>query len=75
MAVDSQTIAGVLLSLSAAVLTWFILRLRQRRRLDIVEIEMEYSGRAKSPENLMVPDENALAELDRLLESSLESEE
>ena len=75
MAADSQTIAAVLLSLSAAGLIWFILRLRQRRKLDIVEVEKEYSGQAKSPENLMVPDENALAELDRLLESSLESEE
>jgi len=75
MAADSQTIAAVLLSLSAAGLIWYILRLRQRRRSDIVEIEMEYSGRAKSPENLIVPDEIALAELERLLESSLESEE
>ena len=75
MAADSQTIAAVLLSLSAAGLIWYIPRLRQRRRSDIVEIEMEYSGRAKSPENLIVPDEIALAELERLLESSLESEE
>ena len=75
MAADSQTIAAVLLSLSAAGLIWFILRLRQRRKLDIVEVEKEYSGQAKSPENLMIPDENALAELDRLLESSPDSDE
>ncbi len=75
MAVDSQTIAAVLLSLSAAVLLCFILRLRQQRRLDIVEVEKEYSGRAKNPDDLMVPDDNAIAELERLLESSFESEE
>ena len=75
MAADSQTIAAVLLSLSAAGLIWFILRLRQRRKLDIVEIEKEYSGRAKNPDDLMVPDDNAIAELERLLESSFESEE
>ncbi|MDG1536486.1 MAG: hypothetical protein P8Q45_04605 [Candidatus Thalassarchaeaceae archaeon] len=75
MAADSQTIATVLLSISAAGLIWFILRLRQRRKLDIVEIEKEYSGRAKNPDDLMVPDDNAIAELERLLESSFESEE
>ena len=67
MAADSQTIATVLLSISAAGLIWFILRLRQRRKLDIVEIEKEYSGRAKNPDDLMVPDDNAIAELERLL--------
>ncbi|MDP6885708.1 MAG: hypothetical protein QGI58_02350 [Candidatus Thalassarchaeaceae archaeon] len=75
MAVDSQTIAAVLLSLSAVGLIWYILRLRQRRRSDIIEVEEEYSGQAKNPQSLMIPDEDALAELDRLLESSLESEE
>ena len=75
MAVDSQTIAAVLLSLSAAGLIWYILRLRQRRRSDILEVEEEYSGQAKNPQSLMIPDEDALAELDRLLESSIESEE
>jgi hypothetical protein len=75
MAADSQTIAAVLLSLSAAGLLWFILRLRQQRRLDVVEVEKEYSGRAKNPDDLMVPDDNAIAELERLLESSFESEE
>ena len=75
MAVDSQTIAAVLLSLSAAGLIWYILRLRQRRRSDIIEVEEEYSGQAKNPHSLMIPDEDALAELDRLLESSIESEE
>jgi hypothetical protein len=75
MDVDSQTIAAVLLSLSAVGLIWYILRLRQRRRSDIIEVEEEYSGQAKNPQSLMIPDEDALAELDRLLESSLESEE
>ena len=75
MAADSHTIATVVLSISAAGLIWFILRLRQRRKLDIVEIEKEYSGRAKNPDDLMVPDDNAIAELERLLESSFESEE
>tara|TARA_B100000029_G_C17188130_1_gene819567 strand:- start:241 stop:360 length:120 start_codon:yes stop_codon:yes gene_type:complete len=35
----------------------------------------EYSGRAKNPERLMVPDDEALDELDRLLENTLVSDE
>lgn len=74
MATDSLSIAGVLLSLSAAGLIFYILRLRQRRRAALLEDE-EYSGRARNPERLMVPDDEALDELDRLLEKTLVSDE
>lgn len=67
MAADTQSIAGVLLSLSAAGLLFYILRLRQRRRAGLVSEEV-YSGQAKNPERFMQPDAAALADLDRLLE-------
>lgn len=74
MAADTLSVAGVLLSLSAAGLIFYILRLRQRRRAALAEDE-EYSGRARNPERLMVPDAEALEELDRLLDKTLASDE
>ncbi len=73
MAADSLSIAGILLSLTAAGLIFFILRLQQRRRATFAEGE-EYSGRARHPDQLMVPDAEALEELDRLLEQAIVSE-
>ncbi len=74
MAADSLSFASVLLSLSAAGLIFYILRLRQRRRAALLENE-EYSGRARNPQRLMVPDDEALEELDRLLEKTLMPDE
>tara|TARA_B100001250_G_scaffold11004_1_gene9536 strand:+ start:109 stop:333 length:225 start_codon:yes stop_codon:yes gene_type:complete len=73
--VDTQTILAMILSISAGLMIWFILRLRQNRRMNILEDLEEYSGMAKNPERLMDPDDEALDELDRLLSKEFNSEE
>jgi len=73
--VDTQTILAMILSISAGLMIWFILRVRQNRRMNILEGLEEYSGMAKNPERLMDPDDEALDELDRLLSKEFNSEE
>ncbi|MFL2971992.1 MAG: hypothetical protein ACJZ4M_06455 [Candidatus Thalassarchaeaceae archaeon] len=73
--VDTQTILAMILSISAGLMIWFILRLRQNRRMNILEDLEEYSGMAKNPERLMDPGDEALDELDRLLSKEFNSEE
>ena len=72
---DSVTILAMILSITAGLMIWYILRLRQNRRMNIFEDLEEYSGLAKNPEELMDPDDKALDELDRLLSKEFESEE
>ena len=72
---DTQTILAMVLSITAGLMIWYILRLRQNRRMNIFEGLEEYSGLAKNPEELMDPDDKALDELDRLLSKEFESEE
>ena len=71
----AQDILSVLLSVSAGLLIWLLLRIRQKRRLKtIVESEV-YSGNARNPQRLKDPDAKALAELDKLLTERFDSEE
>lgn len=72
---DSQTILAMILSITAGLMIWYILRSRQNRRMNIYEDLEEYSGLAKNPEELMNPDDKALDELDRLLSKEFESKE
>jgi len=72
---DNQTILGILLTISAGLLIWYILGLRQKRRMSASEDSVDYSGMARNPEKLMYPDEEALEELDRLLSKEFDSEE
>ena len=72
---DTQTILAMILSITAGLMIWYILRLRQNRRMDSLEDLEEYSGRAIYPEKLMNPDEEALDELDRLLSKEFDSDE
>ena len=71
---DTQTILAMILSITAGLMIWYILRSRQNRRMNIFEDLEEYSGLAKNPEELMDPDDKALDELDRLLSKELDSE-
>jgi hypothetical protein len=75
MAIDWESISTAVLSLSALALLWFILRLRQRRLLASKTNAFEYSGEARNPSDLMVPDAEGLAELDRLLALRSDSDE
>ena len=72
---DTQTILAVLLTISAGLLIWYILGLRQKRRMSDSEDLVDYSGMARNPEKLMEPDQAALEELDRLLSQEFDSEE
>lgn len=72
---DTQTILAVLLTISAGLLIWYILGLRQKRRINGSEDLVDYSGMARNPDKLMEPDEEALEELDRLLSQEFDSEE
>lgn len=72
---DIQNILEVLLTISAGLLIWYILGLRQKRRISALEDSVDYSGMAKNPEKLMDPDQDALEDLDRLLSKKFDSEE
>ena len=72
---DTQTVLAVLLTISAGLLIWYILGLRQKLRMSAYEDSVDYSGMARNPEKLMDPDEEALEELDRLLSKEFDSEE
>ena len=72
---DTQTVLAVLLTISAGLLIWYILGLRQKRRMSASEDSVDYSGMARNPEKLMDPDREALEELDRLLSKEFDSEE
>ena len=72
---DTQTILAVLLTISAGLLIWYILGLRQKRRINGSEDLVDYSGMARNPDKLMEPDQAALEELDRLLSQEFDSEE
>ncbi len=72
---NTQNILEVLLTISAGLLIWYILGLRQKRRISALEDSVDYSGMARNPEKLMDPDQEALEDLDRLLSNEFDSEE
>ncbi|MGB1459296.1 MAG: hypothetical protein ACPHDQ_03970 [Candidatus Thalassarchaeaceae archaeon] len=72
---NTQNILEVLLTISAGLLIWYILGLRQKRRISALEDSVDYSGMARNPEKLMDPDQEALEDLDRLLSKEFDSEE
>ena len=72
---DTQTILAMILSISAGLMIWYILRLRQNGRINILEDLEDYSGMARDPEKLMEPDDEALDELDRIISKDFDSQE
>ena len=72
---DTQTILAMILSISAGLMIWYILRLRQNGRINILEDLEDYSGMARDPEKLMEPDDEALNELDRIISKEFDSQE
>jgi hypothetical protein len=46
---------------------WILLRHRQKNRLLQITDNDDYSGMARDPRSLMVTDENAMEQFDRLL--------
>jgi hypothetical protein len=68
MAVFTEIAVNLLFLLTAGALIWLFLRLRQRRRVSEEGIDGHYSGAAKDPESLMEPDDEALEEMEDLLQ-------
>ncbi len=68
MAIEWETIFQGLLSFSALILVWLILRLRQKRIIASLSNIDDYSGEARDPEQLMRLDDEAMTELSQLLD-------
>ncbi|HJO42553.1 MAG TPA: hypothetical protein QF508_04010 [Candidatus Thalassarchaeaceae archaeon] len=68
MAIEWETIFQWLLSFSALILVWLILRLRQKRIIASLSNIDDYSGEARDPEQLMRLDDEAMTELSQLLD-------
>ena len=68
MAIEWETIFQWLLSFSALILVWLILRLRQKRIIASLSNIDDYSGEARDPEQLMRLDDEAMTELSKLLD-------
>ena len=68
MAIEWETIFQWLLSFSALILVWLILRLRQKRIIASLSNIDDYSSEARDPEQLMLLDDEAMTELSQLLD-------
>jgi len=63
----------LVLTFSAGFMIWQLLKLRQRNMLiNTGHFDEDYSGEAKNPEKFMEPDEDALDEMQDLLDKALE---
>ena len=70
MAGLSDILATLVMIAISGYLVWTILRIRQRRMKFAAEGGDDYSGDAKEPEALTTPDDEALEDMDNLLEQA-----
>tara|TARA_A100001037_G_scaffold170207_1_gene152865 strand:- start:1267 stop:1503 length:237 start_codon:yes stop_codon:yes gene_type:complete len=70
MAGLTDILATLVMIAISGYLVWTILRIRQRRMKFAAEGGDDYSGEAKEPEALTTPDDEALEDMDNLLEQS-----
>ena len=70
MVAFTELAANLILLGTAGALICLLLRLRQRRRVGEKGIDGHYSGAAQDPESLMDPDDEALEEMDDLLQQA-----
>ncbi len=72
--VDLSTfVIMLILVLSAGLMIWQLLKLRQKNMLiNSGHFDEDYSGEAKNPEKFMEPDEDALEEMQELLDKAME---
>ena len=70
MAGLSDILATLVMIAISGYLVWTILRIRQRRMKFAAEGGDDYSGEAKEPEALTNPNEEALEDIDNLLEQA-----
>jgi hypothetical protein len=71
MAIEWEIIFQWLLSFSALILVWLILRLRQKRIIASLSNIEHYSGEARDPEQLVRLDDEAMTELSQLLDDDI----
>ena len=70
MAGTSDTLINIILHLSAGLLIMLLLKLRQKNMLiNTGHFDEDYSGEAKDPEAFLEPDEEALEEMQELLDN------
>ena len=67
MHMDAESLGNIILTISAILMIWTLLRHRQKNRLLQITDNDDYSGMARDPRSLMVTDENAMEQFDRLL--------
>ena len=67
MDMDAESLGNIILTISAILMIWTLLRHRQKNRLLQITDNDDYSGMARDPHSLMVTDENAMEQFDRLL--------
>jgi hypothetical protein len=64
---DAESVVKIILTISAILMIWTLLRYRQKNRLLQITDNDDYSGMARDPRSLTVTDENAMEQFDRLL--------
>jgi len=67
MHMDAEALVNIILTISAILMIWTLLRYRQKNRLLQITDNDDYSGMARDPNSLTVTDENAMEQFDRLL--------
>lgn len=67
MDMDAESMGNIILTISAILMIWTLLRHRQKNRLLQITDNDDYSGMARDPSSLTVTDENAMEQFDRLL--------
>ena len=67
MHMDAEALVNIILTISAILMIWTLLRHRQKNRLLQITDKDDYSGMARDPSSLTVTDENAMEQFDRLL--------
>ncbi len=67
MHMDAESLVNIILTISAILMIWILLRHRQKNRLLQITDNDDYSGMARDPRSLTVTDENAMEQFDRLL--------
>ena len=67
MHMDAESLVNIILTISAILMIWTLLRHRQKNRLLQITDHDDYSCMAREPSFLMVTDENAMEQFDRIL--------
>jgi len=67
MHMDAESLVNIILTISAILMIWTLLRHRQKNRLLQITDNDDYSGMARDPNSLTVTDESAMEQFDRLL--------